>query len=114
MSNSIFQLIEQQIKQQKEQNATTQQVEVAYSFMFGALKQIDFAPNELAELDGKPVGEVVQYAANRIGSDIAQTVSDDAKYRLMLNGIAVDLNSLFNASQTGLYRITYPAGTTGF
>lgn len=110
--SSLFDLLKDQINQLNEYSATAPQVDVSHSFMFGALKQVDLSADELAAFDGKPLREVVLFAANKIGSNITETVSN-GQYNLMFNGISMSLNSLFNVAQTGLFRITYPAGTAG-
>jgi hypothetical protein len=110
--SSLFDLIKDQINQLNESTATAPQVDVSHSFMFGALKQCDLSANELAQFDGQPLREVVEFAATKLGSNIIESISDN-RYNLMFNGISVALNSLFKVAQTGLYRITYPAGTAG-
>lgn len=110
--SSLFDLLKDQIETLNADTATAPSLNVSHTFMFGAIKQVDLSADELAAFDGKPLREVIEFAANKLGSNITESISDN-RYNLMFNGISVALNSLFNVAQTGLYRITYPAGTAG-
>lgn len=110
--SSLFDLLKDQINSLNAEQSTAPQVDVSHSFMFGALKQCDLSADELAQFDGKPVKRVVEFVATKLGSNISESISDN-RYNLMFNGVSMSLASQFNVAQTGLYRITYPAGTAG-
>lgn len=110
--SSLFDLLKDQMQELNESTTTAPAVDVSHTFMFGALKQVDLSADELAAFDGKQLKEVVEFAATKIGSNITESISDN-RYNLMFNGISMSLSNPFNVSQTGLYRITYPAGTAG-